>query len=1016
LVPGVAYKISTLFTFDPSGFSPSPLAVQIGLDPTNITGSTPGIIVAGATPDGNGLDEFNVFGPDSYYGVAPNWDAGTITFPILPPNDNAGTETLALDFQWVGPFNSIFQPYLYASSIATYTFTVGDLFTAGSDAVNFNSLLPGQQAAITAGANLYNGLGGSDSVVLPSVANYNESLGGSGGTVGWDSTQTFQTGSLAGDHYSILGSDGNYKIALGSGSDSVTINGNGSNTITDGSGADSITINGSGANTINLATGTANVSLTGSNNNIDFFTANEAATLNLQTGFTEHVSGFGTGDIIDLKGFGNLTLSAGTDVFGGKVPGEVNLYTPQGNFVGSLFFDSSLDYKSLKPVSDGAGGTNLEVDSAAGPQDPTGNNIDWSFIHGWESPGGVTVLRPYVSTGLSGLTMAQGVDIGGQGNNQTNVIQQVFTDWQSNPNLSFISSFAGSSPAQALAMLQPQAKIGGNPSSLSVSLTTTEANAITLATETAIYNQLSQDYTAAAAQHGQGGWDTLTANQQTGILDLAYNFGVDRFEQLHLWPLLAQHQWNDAVVGTSNATGVYFLGGEGRAASVAARRVADGVHILDGTGVANAPHLETGTTVASKTTFDFSVDNLSDYHALDTLGHSLLLASDAGVPEINSLTIPLLGDASEYLISTETGSVWSQSQSYQPGDVVHFGTGGVDGLKVTMLDADNHPIQGSPDFTFFVTFASTGNYSATVTSIGDNVADNFGGDGVSDILFHNDNGITAIYDMHADGSSNAIQLGAVDLSWKIEDTDKFGSGSDGDILWQNSNTGQIVYWSITADQKTPGYTDLGTLGPQWQIETHDGSSDFTGDGADDILLRNTSTNDLVFWNMQGGHAANTVDLGTAPNAQWDISGTGDFNGDGKADILWHNNVTGQAFIWASGGTGPTTQLGTINPTWQVAGIGDFKGDGVDDILWFNTSTHQAVYWDDHADGTSTTVDLGITPNGFTFDKPRDLTGDGTADFLLHNSSSGVIVEATNDGGTVNAFHVIDTLSTSWHIV
>ncbi|MCK1706008.1 DUF1906 domain-containing protein [Bradyrhizobium sp. 146] len=296
------------------------------------------------------------------------------------------------------------------------------------------------------------------------------------------------------------------------------------------------------------------------------------------------------------------------------------------------------------------------------------------------------------------------------------------------------------------------------------------------------------------------------------------------------------------------------------------------------------------------------------------------------------------------------------------------------------------------------------------------VASNFGGDGVSDILFHNNNGITAIYDMHADGSSNAIQLGAIDPAWRIEDTGKYGSGSDGDILWRNVSIGQIVTWSITAGEKTPGYTDLGTFGPQWQIQTHNGSSDFTGDGADDVLLRNSSNNDLVFWNMQGGKAVSTVDLGTAPNSQWDISGTGDFNGDSKADILWHNNVSGDAFIWASGGTGRTTQLGTINPSWTVAGVGDFRGDGVDDILWFNTSSHQAVYWDDHANGTSTLVDLGITPNGFTFEKPRDLTGDGTADFLLHNSSNGMIVSAANDGGMVGAFHVIDTLPTSWHII
>jgi Domain of unknown function (DUF1906)/FG-GAP-like repeat len=292
----------------------------------------------------------------------------------------------------------------------------------------------------------------------------------------------------------------------------------------------------------------------------------------------------------------------------------------------------------------------------------------------------------------------------------------------------------------------------------------------------------------------------------------------------------------------------------------------------------------------------------------------------------------------------------------------------------------------------------------------------FGGDGVSDILFHNDDGTAAIYDMHADGSSNAIQLGMIDPVWKIEDTPNFGNGSNDDILWQNSSSGQIVYWSVTAGQTAPGYTDLGTLGPQWQIQSHDGASDFIGDGADDILFRDTSSNLMVFWNMQGGKAADTVVVGSGPNSDWSIAGTGDFNGDGKSDILWHNDASGDALIWASGGTGPTTQLGNINPAWQIAGIGDFKGDGVDDVLWFNTQTHQAVYWDDHANGTSTTVDLGIIPNGFTFDKPRDLTGDGTADFLLHNSSNGVLVSAANDGGSTQGFHVIDTLPTSWHII
>ncbi|MGY4414861.1 hypothetical protein ACVWW4_006597 [Bradyrhizobium sp. LB7.1] len=142
-----------------------------------------------------------------------------------------------------------------------YVLLGSDLFTSGAEGVDFNDLLPVQQVAIAGGADLYHGLGGSDSVRLPTITNYNVSLGNAGGTLGWDPTQTFQTGSLVGDHYSVTGSDGSYRIALGAGADTVTINGSGSSIITTGGGPATIAINGSGANTINLGTGSANITV-----------------------------------------------------------------------------------------------------------------------------------------------------------------------------------------------------------------------------------------------------------------------------------------------------------------------------------------------------------------------------------------------------------------------------------------------------------------------------------------------------------------------------------------------------------------------------------------------------------------------------------------------------------------------------------------------------------------------------------------------------------------------------------
>jgi hypothetical protein len=296
------------------------------------------------------------------------------------------------------------------------------------------------------------------------------------------------------------------------------------------------------------------------------------------------------------------------------------------------------------------------------------------------------------------------------------------------------------------------------------------------------------------------------------------------------------------------------------------------------------------------------------------------------------------------------------------------------------------------------------------------VTENLGGDGVSDIVFHDDAGDIAMFDMHANGSSTAISFGANASSWAIEDVAKFGDGSDGNFLWRDSGSGDVVAWSVTADNKSPGYTDLGIISNDWTIQSQTGRSDFNGDGTDDILWRNSKTGDVAVWDMAHGKATSVVDLGSGPSSDWKVATTGDFTGDGKDDILWRNSSTGQNFIWEDGGSGPTKDIGTLGSAWSVVSTGDFTNDGVDDILWFNNVTHQAVYWNMKAGGNHVgSVDLGITPDGFTFDNARDLTGDGTADFLVHNASTGVVGYWANDPGISHPFHMIDTVSTAWHI-
>jgi VCBS repeat-containing protein len=133
------------------------------------------------------------------------------------------------------------------TSSSTLTVTINRLFTTGSDSVDFNNLTADQQAAIVDGGNIYDGLGGSDVVVLPNQADYNESVG-SAHTLGWTNTSasTFYTSSQVGDDYTVSGGDGNYDIVEGAGTEVVTISGGGSSTVQLGSGSDSLTISGGG--------------------------------------------------------------------------------------------------------------------------------------------------------------------------------------------------------------------------------------------------------------------------------------------------------------------------------------------------------------------------------------------------------------------------------------------------------------------------------------------------------------------------------------------------------------------------------------------------------------------------------------------------------------------------------------------------------------------------------------------------------------------------------------------------
>ncbi len=171
----------------------------------------------------------------------------------------------------------------------------------------------------------------------------------------------------------------------------------------------------------------------------------------------------------------------------------------------------------------------------------------------------------------------------------------------------------------------------------------------------------------------------------------------------------------------------------------------------------------------------------------------------------------------------------------------------------------------------------------------------------------------------------------------------FNGDCRSDILWRNSTSQQVYEWLMNgttiASSGSPS-----TPTSDWVIQ---GTGDFDGDGKSDILWRNTTTGQVYIWLMNGTTIKSSGSPYTLADSTWVIQGTGDFDGDGKADILWRNTTTGQVYVWLINGTtikSSGSPYTLADSTWVIQGVGDFDGDGKSDILWRNTNSGEVFIW------------------------------------------------------------------------
>lgn len=193
------------------------------------------------------------------------------------------------------------------------------------------------------------------------------------------------------------------------------------------------------------------------------------------------------------------------------------------------------------------------------------------------------------------------------------------------------------------------------------------------------------------------------------------------------------------------------------------------------------------------------------------------------------------------------------------------------------------------------------------------------GDSLADVVFFNRR-TREVMVWILDGATVAESavLGAMPGSVPLGVGDLDGDGRR-DILWRLPD-GTAWGWLVdgTTVRESAAIDGItAPIGRAWKVV---GVADLDGDGADDVVWRESSAGAVTWWRMEGLRALSVGVLSNSVAATWLPEAAPDIDGDGRGDILWRRKADGAAIVWRMEGAGQFTSdtLPALPSSYTVA--------------------------------------------------------------------------------------------------